>query len=60
MEFLISIYILKTITSLEFVILYQVYYVVIIFFVILFLKEFGEFKKINTNIIKYRSSAYVF
>lgn len=57
-EFLISIYILKNITSLEYVILYQVYYIVIVFLFIVYQKDFGEFKKFNKNILKYRYLGY--
>lgn len=57
-EFLISIYILKNITSLEYVILYQVYYIAIVFLFIVYQKDFGEFKKFNKNILKYRYMGY--
>ena len=57
-EFLIAIYILKNITSVEYVILYQVYYVVIVFLIIAYQRDFKEFKKFNSQILKYRYMGY--
>jgi len=45
LELMLEIYILKKITTVEYVLLYQVIYTIFTFFVILYIKELNEFKK---------------
>ena len=58
LEFLIAIYILKNVSSVEYVILYQVYYSIIVLLIIAYQKDFKEFKKFNSHILKYRYMGY--
>lgn len=57
-EYLIAIYILKNVSSVEYVILYQVYYSIVVLLIIAFQKDFKEFKKFNSHILKYRYMGY--
>ncbi|MDD2487737.1 MAG: hypothetical protein PHS92_05200 [Candidatus Gracilibacteria bacterium] len=59
-KLIISVYILKSITNIEYVVLDQTFYIIFGFLTILYFKELDEFKKMNIEIIKYRSSSYVF
>lgn len=56
LELMLEIYILKKITTVEYVLLYQVIYTIFTFFVILYIKELNEFKKFKWEVVRYRST----
>lgn len=57
-EYLIAIYILKNVSSVEYVILYQIYYSIVVLAIIAYQWDFKEFKKFNPQILKYRYMWY--
>ncbi len=58
-ELLVIVFLLKYISSVEYMVLYQFSYLFVAFFLVLFLGEFIDIKKLNWSTIKYRSSSYV-
>lgn len=58
-ELMGSIYILKTISSVEYVVLYQIVYLIGAAIVIWSIGEMSEFRKFTPRLMKYRSSAYL-
>lgn len=59
-ELMGSVYILKTVSSVEYVVLYQIVYLIGAFLAALALGELVECKKFTPTILKYRGSGYVF
>jgi len=59
MELMGSVYILKTISSVEYVVLYQIVYLIGAFLAAWILGELIEFKRFTPRIMKYRGSAYL-
>lgn len=57
-RFMMNVYVLKWITSLEFVALDQVFYISFSFLAILYLWEFSEFKKLTKKLVITRYSWY--